>query len=196
MAPRSFEFIAGSPALCLVDTLSQRGSANKELLNSTGDLAAWLRSAGLVMGSVAAISERQLRAARTLREAIYRSGLAVIAHRPLRSDDVRILNEIAARPPLRPRLIGRRLVQVGALPVEAAFSTLAADALHLFGTALRERVRACAGCQMMFLDNSRPGWRRWCSSVSGCGNRAKVRNLRARRKRSSNRRAAGERRTK
>jgi predicted RNA-binding Zn ribbon-like protein len=128
-----------------------------------------------------------LQAARALREAIYRSCLAVIAGRPLAGGDVRTLNETAARPPLRPCLVGQELVQVADLPVEAALSTLAADALRLFGTGLRERIRVCPGCQMLFVDNSRPGRRRWCSSVSGCGNRAKVRNLRARRKKSSSR---------
>ncbi|MBJ7439049.1 MAG: CGNR zinc finger domain-containing protein, partial [Sphingopyxis sp.] len=43
-----------------------------------------------------------------------------------------------------------------------------------------DRLRECDGCKMYFLDNTRGRRRRWCSSASGCGNRAKVRRHRDR----------------
>jgi predicted RNA-binding Zn ribbon-like protein len=58
----------------------------------------------------------------------------------------------------------------------AALSTLARDAIDLFGGPLAGRVRECAAdnCGLLFVDTSRPGRRRWCS-MERCGNRAKVR---------------------
>jgi predicted RNA-binding Zn ribbon-like protein len=183
-AQQAFELMAGCPALCLVDTVSQRGGPGIELLRTPGSLARWLRAADLATINAQTVSQEALLAARALREAIHRCGVAVIGLRPMAEADVDLINQTAAKPPLRPRLIGQTLVQVGS--IEAALSTLAADALRVLATpALRLRVRVCAGCQMMFLDTSRPGRRRWCSSSSGCGNRAKVRNLRARRRQSS-----------
>jgi predicted RNA-binding Zn ribbon-like protein len=169
----------------LVDTLAQRGGPSIELLSTPESLADWLRAADLVSVEAQAVSREALRAIHALREAIHRCGVAVIGNRPLAGADLDLINQAAAKPPLRPQLVGQALVQVGVIPVEAALSTLAADALRVLGTSLRSRIHVCAGCQMMFLDTSRPGRRRWCSSASGCGNRAKVRNLRARRKQSS-----------
>ncbi|NUP00309.1 MAG: CGNR zinc finger domain-containing protein, partial [Nonomuraea sp.] len=45
----------------------------------------------------------------------------------------------------------------------------------------RWRIRECAGdnCPLVFVDTSRPGARRWCA-MERCGNRHKLRALRAR----------------
>ena len=178
-----FEFFAGSPALCLVDTFGKRGGEGVERLNTPNDLVAWLRAAGFPTDGIERVTEQEVDNARRLREAVYRCGLSVIDRRPLAGADIDVINRAAARPPLRPQMVGGALIQTGDAPVEAALSVLAADALHVLGTALRERIRLCPDCRMMFFDTSRPGRRRWCSSASGCGNRAKVRNLRARRAR-------------
>jgi predicted RNA-binding Zn ribbon-like protein len=55
--------------------------------------------------------------------------------------------------------------------------------LHSLATAGQlERVKTCADsdCRWIFLDRSKPGSRRWCSST-GCGNRQKTRAYRVRR---------------
>ncbi len=64
----------------------------------------------------------------------------------------------------------------------AALATLARDAVDLFGGPLASRVRVCAAadCGLLLVDTSRPGRRRWCS-MQRCGNRAKIREHRARR---------------
>jgi predicted RNA-binding Zn ribbon-like protein len=63
----------------------------------------------------------------------------------------------------------------------AALATLARDAVDLFGGPLAGRIRVCSAddCGLLFVDTSRPGQRRWCS-MERCGNRAKVREHRAR----------------
>lgn len=175
-----FEFIAGSPALCLVDTLGDRGGKGNERLPDPGALDAWLSAAGLSAGSGCVASQKNLKEARALREAIHRCGLAVIVGEELPAADLALVNRAAAVMPLRPQLVDGRIVLHAGEPVGAALSHLAADALTLFVDPLRQRLRQCPECRMMFLDTSRPGKRLWCSSAQGCGNRAKVRKFRAR----------------
>ena len=176
-----FEFIAGCPALCFVDTLGDRGGVGRERLGSRQAFSEWLAQAGLTDGSAPAVVGRQLKSARSLREAIFRCALRVIAQRPFSVDDIELLNRTAARPPLRPQLRDGELCLVAERPLDAALSVLAADALELIASRRRARIRQCPGCAMLFEDTSRPGKRRWCSSAKGCGNRAKINNLRARR---------------
>ncbi|MGC4762555.1 CGNR zinc finger domain-containing protein [Micromonospora sp. DT46] len=54
--------------------------------------------------------------------------------------------------------------------------------MDLFTGPYRDRIRECAthDCYLVFVDTSRPGRRRWCA-MERCGNRHKVRSLRARR---------------
>lgn len=61
-----------------------------------------------------------------------------------------------------------------------ALSTLVRDAIDLFSSPLAGRIRTCAAedCGLLFVDTSRPGWRRWCS-MERCGDRAKKHTARA-----------------
>ncbi|MEU0486187.1 CGNR zinc finger domain-containing protein, partial [Streptosporangium sp. NPDC006013] len=69
-------------------------------------------------------------------------------------------------------------------PVRAtqALSTLAREMIELLSGPLSGRIRECASddCPLVFVDSSRPGARRWCA-MERCGNRHKLRALRARR---------------
>ncbi|HKY67354.1 MAG TPA: CGNR zinc finger domain-containing protein, partial [Acidimicrobiales bacterium] len=71
-----------------------------------------------------------------------------------------------------------------ATPVRAtqALSTLARETVELLSGPLSGRIRECASddCPLVFVDSSRPGARRWCA-MERCGNRHKLRALRARR---------------
>jgi predicted RNA-binding Zn ribbon-like protein len=182
---KRFEFIAGSPALCFVDTLGNRTGAGKEWLVDPQSLDNWLTEAKLSGSSSGQVTDRDLKDAQALREAIYRCGLRAMQGESYAQPDLELLNRAAAEPPLRPQLKDGELVLLNHGPkrasVKAALSVLAADALQLFTSALRQRIRRCPECGMMFVDTSRPGKRRWCSSAKGCGNRAKVRNWRTRR---------------
>lgn len=63
----------------------------------------------------------------------------------------------------------------------ALLSTVARDAVELFTGPYARRIRECGSydCQLLFVDTSRPGRRRWCA-MERCGNRHKVRAHRAR----------------
>jgi predicted RNA-binding Zn ribbon-like protein len=65
--------------------------------------------------------------------------------------------------------------------VGQALSALARDAIDLFAGPLANRIRTCAApdCGMLFVDQSRPGSRRWCS-MQRCGTLTKVRRHRNR----------------
>jgi len=61
---------------------------------------------------------------------------------------------------------------------DIAFAQIAASAIQLISE--RRRVKACANphCSWMFVDESRPGTRRWCN-VGVCGSLVNVRRFRA-----------------
>lgn len=90
----------------------------------------------------------------------------------------------AAAPPLAPASAGVSLAAGWAEPVRApqALSTMAREMIELLSGPFSGRIRECASgdCPLVFVDTSRPGARRWCS-MERCGNRHKLRALRARR---------------
>ncbi len=97
--------------------------------------------------------------------------------------DLAEVNRAAARPPLVPRIAagGTREWQLPAT-AEQVVSTVARDAIDLLTGPYADRIRECDAhnCQLVFVDTSRPGRRRWCS-MERCGNRHKLRAHRARR---------------
>jgi predicted RNA-binding Zn ribbon-like protein len=177
---RSFEFNAGSPALDFVDTVAKRASAPVDLLSSPAQLDDWLEIGGFGADATHATKAIQLAKARSLREAIYRSVMAVVEKRAPDKEDVLTINAFALKPPARPQLVGDSIVMTARSKVDAALSALAADAIERLSADKRDRLRQCPDCKMLFFDASPPRRRVWCSSSSGCGNRAKVRRHRQR----------------
>lgn len=173
-------------ALCLELLLAGGPGAYTafESLHEPEDLARWssLSRLDLDPGGVR-VDEAGLTAARLLRDALWRIVLAHLAGRALPPEDVAEVNRAAARAPLTPAMDAtRRCDWILPADATAVLSTVARDAIGLFTGPLAERVRECGSpdCRLVFVDTSRPGRRRWCS-MERCGNRAKVRSLRARR---------------
>jgi predicted RNA-binding Zn ribbon-like protein len=129
------------------------------------------------------VSPQELTEAKGVRDALWRLAVDGAHGRPARRADHAVLNRAAAEAPMAPRIDadGRGSWTV---PVSGAqlTSTIARDAIELFTGPLARRVRECAAedCYLIFVDTSRPGRRRWCA-MERCGNRHKVRALRARR---------------
>jgi predicted RNA-binding Zn ribbon-like protein len=175
----SFEFTAGSVCLDFVDTVAHRPDRPRDLLSSPERLTAWFGQAGLGTVPAALATERQLRDARELREAIHRAaGATILGAEPTPLDLERINRHARAAPP-RPQFIDGEVVWTAKAGIEAGLSAIAADAVLRLAPDQRARLRACPACSMQFFDNSRPGKRKWCSSQSGCGNREKVQRHRA-----------------
>jgi len=159
-----------------VATVGERWRGNVERLREPADLARWYREVGL-LDDPPAVSGAGLRAARSLREATHRVAQAVIAGRPPAAVDEAVVNAAAAFPPLVPVLRAgtSTLTLPAAHPQRAALSTVARDAVDLFSGTATDRIRVCAGaeCGLVFVDTSRPGRRRWCSSEA-CGGRVRA----------------------
>lgn len=132
----------------------------------------------------AEIGERELVDVLALRAAITRMAAASADRQQLAPDDVDTLNLFAATPDVPPVLAGgQRQAGAGGIRLGQVLSTLARDAVAVFGAEAEGavRIRRCDAddCRLVFHDDSRTGSRRWCS-MQRCGNRAKVRAFRER----------------
>jgi predicted RNA-binding Zn ribbon-like protein len=169
----AFNFRSGRLCLAFVATIGERWRRNHERLRSPADLARWYRDAGVLEETVV-ITARGLEIAHGLREAIYGEANRMIRNQRSSRDDEAVINAAAAYPPLIPVLRARRVGLV--LPAEAAersaLSTVARDAIDMLTTVDPTRLRECSDpeCGLLFVDTSRPGRRRWCSS-DACGGR-------------------------
>ena len=182
LPPEELRFHWKSGRLCLdfVATVGERWRRSFERLLATEDLARWMVDSGL-LASPPEVSSRQLTAGRALREAINRLARPGVEPEPA---DLGKVNRWAARAPLAPQLTDRStLVWVADRPVEASFATIARDAVDLLSGPLAARIRECGApdCALLFVDTSRPGNRRWCSTAA-CGNRVRTKAYRQRRK--------------
>ena len=184
--PADLPFHFNSGRLCL-DAVASLGSRSQDQLErwaETEDLARWCVEAGL-LEAAPPVAPKDLEAARTLREAIYRLVQAARDARPMAPEDVDLLNHWAVQPPLAPQLKsdGRNQFWQAEIPLAAVLASVARDAVDLLAGDLLGRIRECAedSCTVLFIDHSRPGKRRWCS-MNRCGNRVKKQAFRERQK--------------
>ncbi|WP_193319049.1 CGNR zinc finger domain-containing protein [Nonomuraea phyllanthi] len=179
----SFRFDAGAVCLDFAHTGGEGRYAVFETLHEPADLAEWLAEPPLSAVLTVPVTAGELAAARALRQAIWDAAHDRAARRPLSAGAVAAVNRAAASPPLVPELATGGTSAGWAAPVRAtqALSTLAREMIGLLSGPLSERIRECASddCPLVFVDTSRPGARRWCA-MERCGNRHKLRALRAR----------------
>jgi predicted RNA-binding Zn ribbon-like protein len=155
-----------------------------QTLNAPSDLDRW--AADVVQAHGIRATADDLEAALLLQAAVWNVANTVVDRRAVAKADLDILNELAARPSLVPRVTpGPERSWARKQSAAAALSTVARDAIDVFGGPLAARLKRCEGgrCSLLFVDTSRPGHRRWCS-MDRCGNRAKVAAHRRRRKES------------
>ncbi len=178
-----FIFRSGRLCLAFCATVGERWRRSFERLITPAHLTRWYAEAAVASYAVP-VTPADLETARTVREAIYRAATAVISGQPPDRTDEEIINRASAAPPPRPRMHQRAvtLAASGPDPASSALSAIARDAISLLTTADARRLRECAGpeCGLLFLDTSRPGRRRWCSSTA-CGGKARAATYRQRR---------------
>jgi predicted RNA-binding Zn ribbon-like protein len=190
------KFVAGERCLDFLNTVEWRGdpAARRERLVSYGELLAWAEAAGYAAPAegrrLRALAARNARRANAVvREAIRtREALARLVDPGRAVRNVAGLNRILQRVPFEFRLAREgsalRRVPVGfgdalRLPLDR----IILGALDFVTSQRLQAVRPCANprCGWFFLDTSRNRSRRWCD-MAACGNSAKVRAHRARRR--------------
>jgi predicted RNA-binding Zn ribbon-like protein len=186
-ADMRFIFRSGRLCLAFCATVGERWRRGFERLRAPGDLARWYTEAA-VAGPSVPVTGADLDRARVVREAIYRSAKALIGGEAPEASDEEIINRAAAVPSPVPRLEAGTvtLTAAGPDPAGSALSAVARDAIDLLAGPRASRLRECASpeCGLLFLDVSRPGQRRWCSS-SACGGQARAAAYRKRRARAA-----------
>ena len=177
-SPGELRFVFRSGRLCLAfcATMGERWQRGFERLRTPDDLARWYAAAGVADVPVP-VDSAALETARTAREAVYRAARALISGQRPSPGDAEIINGAAAAPPPVPRMSAGTvtLAAAGPDPAASALSAVARYAIGLFTSEDARRLRECASpeCGLLFLDLSRPGRRRWCSS-SACGGKARA----------------------
>ncbi|RKT51725.1 CGNR zinc finger domain-containing protein [Saccharothrix australiensis] len=178
----AYRFDPGALCLELLVTGGPGPYRRYEVLHEPADLAAWAERSRLVPTPELDISADEVADARGLRDALFRVVLAHVRGDPHPPDDLAVVNEAAAKPALAPAIAptGERR-WAGSPGGSHLLATVARDAVELLTGPYAHRVRTCAAedCHLIYVDISRPGRRRWCS-MEHCGNRHKVRTLRAR----------------
>jgi predicted RNA-binding Zn ribbon-like protein len=211
-AAAQMKLVGGRLCLDFVNTIGGRrfepsgeaGSVRMVVLNDKledyFDLLAWSRRAGLLtaaeMQALIGAAKRRadeaaavLKRAKKLREAIHGICRALIYKEPVDAADLELLNlELAeARDHERLAVMADRFVWTWTGTPNALARMLwpvARSAAEMLTMADLSRLRECGGedCHWLFEDTSRNRSRQWCD-MQACGNLAKVRRFRARRRR-------------
>jgi predicted RNA-binding Zn ribbon-like protein len=191
--------ISGHPALDFANTAGWHASEQRsEWLTSYGEWLAWLREGKVLPGPAIATladeskgdpsrSQRALRKVIEHRELVYRVFTAVAHGRVPDASDLDAMHRarVAALDAAKPTWERGRLVlrwTSDASDLLAPLHPLMSAAGDLLEASPGERLRQCGNhpCGWLFLDQSKNGSRRWCTSAE-CGNASRVREFRARR---------------
>ncbi|MFE5207124.1 CGNR zinc finger domain-containing protein [Streptomyces sp. NPDC056600] len=178
----AYRFDPGALCLELLTTGGPGPYRRYEVLHEPADLAAWAERSRLTPTPALDVSASEVADARALRDALFRVVLARTRGEHPPSGDLETLNEAAARPAMAPAVAPDGTRQWAGTPTGTHLTaTVARDAVELLTGPFAHRIRTCAAedCHLVYVDTSRPGRRRWCS-MEHCGNRHKVRALRAR----------------
>jgi len=187
-----FEFTGNHVCLDFINTVQDRSTSPRELLNSYNDLVTWSQEAHILTENEARQLQEEatqrtteaavvLQKAIHLREALYHILLAFIMGSSAQEADVVTFNA----------LLSEAMARACLVPKESGFAwdwsnkekalgrmlwPLVRSAADLLTSEKLDDVRVCASedCMWMFLDTSKNHSRRWCDMKS-CGNRAKVR---------------------
>ena len=192
-SPR-FELVGGAVCLDFANTLDDRFSNPKELLEHYVDLARFAEDTHILPTSqvdrLMAFSQEDpraakqaLRAAIQLREAIHGVFWAVVAKQPLPEQSLIILNQYVQVAAQHAKIMPGKggfewQFEEPSYDLQAPLWPIARSAADLLVSDELAFVRACASetCLWLFLDTSKNHRRRWCD-MTQCGNREKFRSF-------------------
>jgi predicted RNA-binding Zn ribbon-like protein len=154
----------------------------REEIGTPEALGVWLGEHGLLDGTPVTPDDQA--AAIELREAL-RHLLLANNGGAFRESDLAVLNRVAADSELRPRFLAEDAVALepAAAGARGSLGRLVAAVAAAMSEGTWRRLKACADptCQWAFYDASKNWSRHWCS-MEVCGNRAKARQFRQRRR--------------
>lgn len=167
---KDFRFQETRLCFTLPATLGDRGKIPYERLNGPEDLARWLTELGFSDFPLE-FSLEDLVITKCVREAIQRAGEALASGRPFDTKDLDEINMIMVVPPPTPQLSAEGQVIWKISELRSVLSMISRDFVELATGPLAEHVKICANpdCRGVFVDESRPQNRRWCS-MQTCGN--------------------------
>ena len=173
---------AGHPALAFLNTVADTGKSRDT--NTFADGEALLEQ--LRLGGLATKGDPpgtgQLRDLLLLREASYSVLSAIAAGRnPAREDALVLEAAIKAAVADATLALGPKGPLFVPGPLGGVHDTLVLGLMDLLQSDDLSRLRECRGCTHLFLDHGRGPGRRWCT-MARCGNRAKARGFRDRRR--------------
>lgn len=180
--PPRFLFIGGTLAIDFIHTGGLDGRSRFERWHTPEDVADWAE-ASPDLGFRPTVTEAERLAAWDLREALWAYSQAVVKNEQPPKTAADHIARVAWTPDLVPTwLDGKRVWRDGA-PFAQVLSSVARDAITLFGTEEVAHFRKCANpqCGLTFVDHSRGGKRQWCT-MQRCGNLMKVARHRAKTK--------------
>ncbi len=169
-------FISGRLSLDLAHTGGPGPYKAFERLHTPADLAIWLEISELELVGCA-VTQADLNRSYKLRWAIWKAASALRLGQAPEPTDVKIINTIAAIPPLVPVFStgGGRHVWKQPATAKAALSSVARDAIELFAHNEHMPIQQCQNpnCPLLFVDDSRAQKRKWCA-MERCGTIMKV----------------------
>ena len=198
-AARTFELIAGHPALDLVNTLDWRfrDNGSEELLSSYDDLLRFATQSKIltprqirqiVRTTTESAAADALVSCRELREAAAEIFYAVVDDRTPAASQIKIVERRYKEARARQRIVwsGSRLEwdwPESECTPDLPFWMLSVSTGRLMLSHDMRLLRACEkpDCRWLFLDTSKNHTRRWCD-MKICGNRMKARRFKAQHK--------------
>ena len=155
-------------------------------LETLAGLEGWMRERDL-LSTYGKISTADHRRALELRSALRSFVQLPPNSRGPARQPAECLNRVTEFYPLAVKVGPMGKLRLQPLPGPRGLGDVLAELLALTANGRLERLKMCSSeeCHWVFLDRSKPGNRRWCSSLL-CGNRQKTRDYRRRAKNSSN----------
>jgi predicted RNA-binding Zn ribbon-like protein len=197
-----WKFRGGQLSLDFVNSVDGRVELNgnnykilKDKINNYEDLVDWARTIGIIEKTTAQnlaaqkgkIANRVFERAIKLRESLYRIFISIVENREPPKEDIEVLNSQCSAAREQQKLVynSRKFSWNYALPDEPdnMIRQVALSGAELLLSDQLKRVKQCPGdnCGWLFLDVSKNGSRQWCD-MKDCGNVAKVRRYREKRK--------------
>ena len=181
--PRPLLIVGGCLALDLANTVdAPDGVPTVDYLDNSERAAAWAANRGLLTYPAGRWSAKSgpppgLRRLRMLRQAVQAGFTAVADGQPFPDAEWYVLRRAIAQAADNAELVtdhGRPRLGWSDDDFSHVGHAVAISAYDLLTGPLLPRVKRCAGCHWLYLDESKNGSRRWCS-MADCGTQAKMR---------------------